>query len=189
MAKAEKQDKSIYEKAVKQAKREFEKERVNEIKVMVKDTLEAIEDEHDVLTKAQKRLKLLKADLKDLELGRINLIKERQEKDDLAKKTSKIKMNEIEDLLKGFRMNDATLTYTPAQSPVWIDSAGTPPGSHIIYGNSTTSNSFDPDEKIGGVYSSNVPSTNESVSCFFSQATSGTYELNNGKTKYIGGYK
>ncbi len=172
----ENQSTDIYKKAAKQAKKEFEKAQVAEVKEMVLATLEAIETHKAIAADAQKKLKLLKADLKDLELGRIHLIKERQKKDDLAKDVSKIEITKLDEMIT--KLNYPVVTtnapYTPPQ--IWYDTG--------------TGNSFPgkAPEVYGGPMN-DTPRQSSGTTSFFSEMSSGTYKLSNGTTKYIGGYK
>lgn len=84
-----------YKKAVKQAKKELEKEAIEEIKEYIKDTLQAIEDKKASIKKRQAELKALKADLKDLEQGRLKQIRKRQEKDKVARRVSKVNLKKL----------------------------------------------------------------------------------------------
>lgn len=102
-----------FTKAVQQAKKELENETVSEIKEMIKETLEAIEEVKVDISDKQKELQILKADLKDIEAGRVGRIKERQEKDKRAREVSKIDVDTIKEELKGLgMMSDSTSTGT-----------------------------------------------------------------------------
>jgi len=84
-----------YKKAVQQAKKELEKEAIEEVKKYIKNTLQAIEDVKAKMAVHQRELKALKADLFDLENGKLDKIKERQEKDKTAKRVSKVDLDDL----------------------------------------------------------------------------------------------
>lgn len=115
-----------YKKAVKQAKKELEKEAIEQIKGYIKDTLEAIEVVKSKMRSNQDELKVLKADLADLEMGRFKNIKKRQEKDNLAKEVSKV---DLERLGKK----------CPQIKPLLDFNIGSIDGGHVGYCTTTTS--------------------------------------------------
>lgn len=86
---------SNYKKAYQQAEKELEKEVVEEIKEMVKSTLQAIESKKAEIAKLNRELKVFKADLEDLKQGKLDKIKERQEKDKLAKQISQVDLKQL----------------------------------------------------------------------------------------------
>ncbi|GEM_PF-3202624 len=85
----------IYKKAFKSAKKELEKDFILKVKEAIKDTFQAMEDVKSDIAKLQAKLKVYKADLSDLENGKLKSIKSRQDKDKLAKSTSKVNIEKI----------------------------------------------------------------------------------------------
>lgn len=85
-----------YKKAFQQAEKELEKEAITKIKECVKDTLESIEERKYKIAELNRELKALNADLADLKEGRLNKVKERQEKDKVARKVSKVNLPMLE---------------------------------------------------------------------------------------------
>lgn len=86
----EKIDKSL----IKQAENELEKERKEEqikiIKSAIKSTLEKIEEKKKERDKLSREIKILKQDIQNIRDGRLDLIEERQKKDEEARNTSVI---------------------------------------------------------------------------------------------------
>lgn len=123
-----------YKKAVQQAKKELEKEAIEEVKKYIKETLQGIEDVKASINQKQRELKALKADLDDLENGKLDKIKERQEKDKTAKKISKVDVDQLikdSPILKPFMSGstywsgtnnvvDNTLKYTSTAGAVTV---------------------------------------------------------------------
>jgi len=81
---------------VKLAQKELDEEKKNKsvllIKTAIKQTLEAIKTKEKERTKLNKEIKTLKQDIDNIRAGRLDLIAERQEKDEEAKKTSIIEV-------------------------------------------------------------------------------------------------
>jgi len=89
----EKKDmKVLAELAEKELKQEEEQKQVDLIKRTIKQTLEAIKTKEKERTKLNKEIKTLKQDIDNIRAGRLDLIAERQEKDDEAKSTSIIEV-------------------------------------------------------------------------------------------------
>jgi len=84
--------KKAAELAEKELKEEEEQKQVDLIKKAIKQTLEAIRTKEKERTKLNKEIKTLKQDIDNIRAGRLDLIAERQEKDDEAKKTSIIEV-------------------------------------------------------------------------------------------------
>lgn len=155
-------------KAVQQAKKELEKEQIEEIKEMIKDTLEAIEEKKAEIADSQKDLLILKQDLKDIEAGRLNRIKERKEKDKRAREISKI---DLDELPKGF-IGYSNTSGTSLQSiPMIISSDST-----------TTLGQTTADYKVSSI--NNISNTNLTASNW-SDIVGGTYVTKSGKTYFI----
>ena len=89
-------DKEKAKKAVELAEKELQKEeeqkQIDLIKKAIKQTLEAIKTKEKERCKLNKEIKTLKQDIDNIRAGRLDLIAERQEKDDEAKKTSIIEV-------------------------------------------------------------------------------------------------
>ena len=83
-------------KAVELAELELQKEeeqkQIDLIKKAIKQTLEAIKAKEKDRDKLNKEIKTLKQDIDNIRAGRLDLIAERQEKDDEAKRTSIIEV-------------------------------------------------------------------------------------------------
>ena len=84
--------KKAVELAEKELKQEEEQKQIDLIKKAIKQTLEAIKTKEVVRTKLNKEIKTLKQDIDNIRAGRLDLIAERQEKDDEAKRTSIIEV-------------------------------------------------------------------------------------------------
>lgn len=84
--------KKAAELAEKELKKEEEQIQVDTIKKAIKQTLEAIKEKEKERTKLNKEIKTLKQDIDNIRAGRLDLIAERQEKDNEAKKTSIIEV-------------------------------------------------------------------------------------------------
>jgi len=89
-------DKEKAKKAAELAEKELEKEeeekQIKLIKEAIRQTLESIKEKEEKRTKLNKEIKTLKQDIDNIRAGRLDLIAERQEKDDEAKKTSIIEV-------------------------------------------------------------------------------------------------
>lgn len=83
-------------KAVELAELELQKEeeqkQIDLIKKAIKQTLEATKSKEKEREKLNKEIKTLKQDIDNIRAGRLDLIAERQEKDDEAKRTSVIEV-------------------------------------------------------------------------------------------------
>jgi hypothetical protein len=86
----------INKRAVQQAKKELDKEKVQIIKDLILKNLRKIEETKIEMAKLQKKLKLLKQDQEDIEQGKIDAIIERQEKSKIAKDESVFKPKDME---------------------------------------------------------------------------------------------
>jgi len=81
-------------KEIKQEEQKEHDERIDEVKLIVKTTLQEIEKLQDQKKEIEEKLKILKLDIEDLKEGKLERIKERQEKDPLAKQVSLIIIKE-----------------------------------------------------------------------------------------------
>lgn len=79
---------AIVKKAFAEAEKEAVNKQVAEVKKIVQKTLEKLEDTRKKMTELRETERLLKLDIDDLKAGKLNLIAERQEKDQKAKETS-----------------------------------------------------------------------------------------------------
>ncbi|MBA7574395.1 hypothetical protein ES708_16201 [subsurface metagenome] len=84
--------KKAAELAEKELQEEEEQRQIDLIKKAIKQTLEAIKQKEKERTKLNKEIKTLKQDIDNIRAGRLDLIAERQEKDEEAKKTSIIEV-------------------------------------------------------------------------------------------------
>jgi antitoxin component HigA of HigAB toxin-antitoxin module len=84
--------KKAVELAEKELQEEEEQKQRDLIKRAIKQTLEKIKEEEQKRDEANKKIKTLKQDIDNIRAGRLDLIAERQEKDDEAKKTSIIEV-------------------------------------------------------------------------------------------------
>jgi hypothetical protein len=87
--------KQVYQSAKKELDEESKRKLINEMKGYIQKTLQAIEDCKGDIAVKQQELKALKADLSDLENGRLDRIKERQDKDPIAKRVTTIIIERI----------------------------------------------------------------------------------------------
>ena len=79
-----------------EALKDSEKEKKEKIKKIILETLRKKVDLEDKVKELQKEIKILGKDLEDFKQGRLDLIKERQDVDDLARKISVLKVVKIE---------------------------------------------------------------------------------------------
>ncbi len=84
------ESKRLVELAEKELKEDKQKEQIDTIKKAVKQTLEKIEEKIGERNKLNKEIKTLKQDIENIRAGRLDLIEERQKKDEDAKRTSVI---------------------------------------------------------------------------------------------------
>ncbi len=84
--------KKAAELAEKELQKEEEQKQIDLIKKAIKQTLEAVKTKEKERTKLNKEIKTLKQDIDNIRAGRLDLIAERQEKDEEAKRTSVIEV-------------------------------------------------------------------------------------------------
>jgi len=84
------------EKELEEAKVKEKEKQVKEVKEIVKRTLQEIEKLKDEKASIEEKLKILKLDIDDLKQGKLELIKERQDNDKLARSVSVIIIKEKE---------------------------------------------------------------------------------------------
>ena len=90
--------KKKYDAAYLKAVEEMDKDRVNEIKAMVKSLLEAIVQAERDRRRLDEKLVFLKADLEDIRHGRIEKLKKRRGEDKQGSAFSPVKPAELEKL-------------------------------------------------------------------------------------------
>lgn len=88
-------NKLAYQSAKKELDEESRRKLIDEIKGYIKDTLQKIENTKGEIAEKQQELKALKADLSDLENGRLDKIKERQDKDPVARRVTTVIIERI----------------------------------------------------------------------------------------------
>ena len=87
--------KEAFQSAKKELDSEVKRKLIDEMKGYIQATLQAIEDKKSEIANKQQELKALKADLDDLEQGKLDKIKERQDKDPVARRVSVIIITKI----------------------------------------------------------------------------------------------
>jgi len=117
MAKKSKSKKK-YDAAYLKAVEELDKDRVNEIKGMVKSLLEAIVQTERDRRKLDEKLAFLKADLEDIRCGRINKLKKRRE-DKQGSALSPVKPAELEKLETYYRTLNQMPMSSTARATTW----------------------------------------------------------------------
>jgi len=160
-------NKKAAELAEKELKEEEEQRQIDLIKKAIKQTLEAIKTKEKERTKLNKEIKTLKQDIDNIRAGRLDLIAERQEKDDEAKKTS------IIEVVKEVHHHHYDRWYEPYRiiykEPYWTTYCGT--ADSTCYGTFTTTDSNDLSLTTAVNY----------VNCSIAKgASAGTYKLDSG---------
>ena len=79
------------QKAFKEAQKELQEDKINEIKNVMLSILQEIQKEKEKKIEAEENLRLLKLDMEDLRMGKIQKIKDRHEKSKKAATISPIK--------------------------------------------------------------------------------------------------
>ena len=90
----------LAQKEIREQKQKEHDKQVAEVKEIVKKTLLEVEKLKEQEGDIKEKLKILKLDIEDLKLGKLERIKERQEKDPLAKKVSVIIIKEKEIIIE-----------------------------------------------------------------------------------------
>ncbi len=155
---------------VKLAQKELDEEKKNKnvllIKTAIKQTLEAIKTKEKERTKLNKEIKTLKQDIDNIRAGRLDLIAERQEKDEEAKKTS------IIEVIKEVHHHHYDRWYEPYRitwNPYWT----------TTYGSTTTDISSE--YTYYNASSLNTGLSFATVNCSIAKgASAGTYKLDSG---------
>jgi len=87
-------------KAIETAEQEFQKEKESEqikaVKEIVQKTLEKIDEIDKEIKELEEEKRILRLDIDDMKSGKLNLIAERQKKDDRARNTSIVIIKEKE---------------------------------------------------------------------------------------------
>ena len=111
--------KKKYDMAYLKAVEEIDKDRVNEIKGMVKSLLEAIVQAERDRHKLDEKLAFLKADLEDIRHGRIEKLKKRREEDKQGSAFSPVKPAELEKLETYYKTLNNTPMPTTTSATIW----------------------------------------------------------------------
>jgi hypothetical protein len=116
------------QEAFKEAEKEFKKDQITEIKNIMKNILQKIQDEKEKKERAEENIRLLKLDMDDLRNGKIEKIQERHDKSKKARDISPIHDNNIMDLVVYSSYSpcgtNAVLTTTSASALNWADATG-----------------------------------------------------------------
>ena len=146
-----------YKEGYEEALKQFKAKLTEVVKEMTLATLEAIEQKKAQKARIEEELRILKLDLEDLKEGKIEKVKERQKKSEVAREVSKIVPDRLE--------NPFGHNGTWGWNPLYMTTTGA---------NTTTTST-------SGMLGDVMGSSN-----FFSNACSGTYKLRLGnKTYYV----
>lgn len=163
-------EKEIVQRAFKEALKQIDDKKVDEIKALVLRTLEAKEEAEKRRAQAVKDIQLLKKDLDDLRSGDIESLRERHEADKTADNRSPVTTTIIKNIFYGYV---AQPWYVPVPAPpVWVS-----PYQCNTFSVVNTTGSAAPSQISGSMY---VMSANS-----VSAAVSGTYNLTNGNNIYF----
>lgn len=164
--------KKAAELAEKELKEEEEQKQIDLIKKAIKQTLEAIKLKEKERTILNKEIKTLKQDIDNIRAGRLDLIAERQEKDDEAKKTSIIEVIKEKEV----HHHHYDRWYEPYRiiykEPYWTTYCGSSTADITSYDTTTLTNSSDDLSLTTAV---------NYVNCSVAKdAFAGTYQLDSG---------
>lgn len=121
MAKKKQSMKSTeFNKAYDDAEKIVQKERIQKLAAEIRRVLEARMNAHERIVMAKDEIRILEMDLEDLKRGKLNKIRERQQKDEVARKYSKIDVSRIEQLVYPMAAAQG------AQSGNWVVMNATP---------------------------------------------------------------
>ncbi len=162
--------KKAAELAEKELQEEEEQKQIELIKKAIKQTLESIKDKEKERCKLNKEIKTLKQDIDNIRAGRLDLIAERQEKDEEAKKTSII---EVVKEVHHHHYHDRW--YEPywikIKEPYWTTYCGSTTADLTCYDTTTLTDSNDLSLTTAVNY----------VNCSIAKgASAGTYKLDSG---------
>ncbi len=158
-------------KAVELAELELQKEeeqkQIDLIKKAIKQTLEAIKAKEKDRDKLNKEIKTLKQDIDNIRAGRLDLIAERQEKDEEAKRTSIIEV--VKEIHHHHHYDRWYEPYRITWNPYWT----------TTYGSTTTDISSE--YTYYNASSLNTGLSFATVNCSIAKgASAGTYKLDSG---------
>lgn len=162
-------DKTIANKAFELAEQEAQEKEIQKIKNIIQIYLERIQEKMEARKRLDDEIKALKADIDDFKAGRLDKIKERQDKDEIARTVSPI-------IIKVVQKNYVPLQ--PWRSPWIVEWKGTPCQSQ-----QSQLNQLYPGGLMNTAYSTSLIGTMP-LTCTgtsFSTFTSGTYSLSNNK--------
>jgi len=136
--------KRLVELAEKELKEKKERKQIKLIKSAIKQTLEKIEDKTNEKKELEKEIKILKQDIDNIRAGRLDLIEERQKKDERAKNTSVIIIERGKTIKNPYPYSVPTPWYEPYKiypnpaypwrDPVWtIDDTTAIPNDDMSY--------------------------------------------------------
>lgn len=166
-----KEMKDLAELAEKELQEEEEQKQIELIKKAIKQTLETIKTKEEERSNLNKEIKTLKQDIDNIRAGRLDLIAERQEKDDEAKKTSIIEVIKEKEV-HHYHYRDRWY------EPYWIKI------KEPYYWSTTYCGSITADPTCYGTFTttdSNTLSLTTAVNCSIAKdASIGTYKLDSG---------
>lgn len=82
-------------KAYQSAEQELDNEQIDQMKVLIKNLFEQIEEEKRIINEHKHLLRLHSTDLADLKAGKLSKVLERQQKDKFAKENSTIDVKKV----------------------------------------------------------------------------------------------
>lgn len=167
---SEEKKKDLHKQAFEEAKEEFKKKRVKEVKELVLKTLEKLEAVKKRKARMEEEERILKLDLEDLRQGNFEKVKERQDKSKVAKDVSVDIPDSLLELTRtitgGNRNDSVTVPYRPygKDNAMWyVDTQGI---------NNTFLSS-----QTGSTASGNVSFTLTATSLGWKDMTAGTYNV------------
>ena len=174
-----KEIKDLTELAELELQKEEEQKQINLIKKAIKQTLEAIKAKEKDRDKLNKEIKTLKQDIDNIRAGRLDLIAERQEKDEEAKRTSIIevvKEKEVHHHHYDRWYEPYRITWKPYWNEVYCGSTTTDiSGSYTTFTSGSLTATTD---DMGCVI---VETISMAVNCSIAKdAYAGTYQLDSG---------
>ncbi len=168
-------------KAFESAENDLKKEEGEQLKEVIKATLEKLKEKQGERAGLDKEIKLLKRDIDDFKAGRLDRIAERQEKDDLAREVSvfKIVKKEVNEVHHHHHHHDRwywpyQITWKDEWYPrrtEWTTVTDGPSIGYLTSSNGST-----------GLGMSNAFAVNCSVAKDF---TSGAYNISNGDVVHL----
>jgi len=181
----------LAQKEIEEQKQKDHDKQVGEVKEIVKKTLLEIEKLKEKKGDIEEKLKILKLDIDDLKAGKLERIKERQDKDPLAKKVSIIIIKEKEVIreiqspwYQPYYIEWNTTTYPVDSNTVYCDS-----GSGYTYTNNSNIMNFSTSD-----VAKQITADINSINCNYTSSvpkTLAVFTLNNSivKDNVIGTYK